>query len=197
MTELEYEERQSTLLGNGEFSLAGDASEEDDETEMGGEDERGSNKEQSKQVEASADEGHAESDQWDYWRAMAEAYCVDIQAATHEFANAAHEDISQKQVLDYGNCISRMPKEQPPPPPGTSAHKIEAQPSSADPGPLLKHQPAEIGAGGGPKPDLDVLEKAKPTKGLAGGAWRLHDHEVIAMVAVASELTAIASEVGR
>jgi hypothetical protein len=25
---------------------------------------------------------------------------------------AAHEDISQKQILDYGNCISRMPKKE-------------------------------------------------------------------------------------
>jgi hypothetical protein len=37
---------------------------------------------------------------------------MQIQTATREFAYAAHEDISQKQALDCGNCISRMPKKE-------------------------------------------------------------------------------------
>jgi hypothetical protein len=201
MTELEYDERQSQLLGGGEFPLS--LGEEESETMETEQREQGGGEPNKKKNESPpSDEERAPADpgrHWDWWRAMAEAYRVEIQTATREFAYAAHEDISQKQVIDYGNCISRMPKEQPPPPPGlrSRAGARQTEERSADPGPLLKRQPADIGSGGGLVPDIEGLEAAKPTKGFAGGAWHLHDHDVITMVALAAELTAIASEVGR
>ena len=205
MTDLEYEERQSNLLGgDGAFTLPpeldGEATNAAAEKENRQQVDSAHQSHPPKTVQESGTAAQADAPQrWDWWRAMAEAYGEEIRAAKSEFSTSAHEDISQKQVLAYSDCIARIPKDKPPPAPHIRSDSAEEREQSGGTAyqPLLNAQPPNIGAGGGPVPDVDALDAAKPTEGFAGGAWKLFEREVTLMVSLASELTAVACEVGR